>query len=453
MIRRGRMRTLIRGVTAITLDEDDRILQDVDIALEGSNIAAVGQAPADFGPDETVDGQEMVALPAFFNAHTHAAMTLERGWAEDLPFDRWLNEKIWVAESALEEDDVYWGAALACCEMIRAGVVGFADHYFWMDETARGVEESGMKALLAWCHFGIGTEHEPGQKTFEETVAFVERWKGAAEGRIRTTLGPHSPYMDPPEVLQRFAEQAHRVGVGAHFHLSESHEQFEQSFARHGKTPVAYAVSLGLLDLPEPTLVAHCNVVTPDDLELLSEKGTWVAHTPKTYQKLAMEMPPLAKMLERDVNVALGTDGPASNSDLNMLEVMRITGLVQKEAQKDPEAMPRTLLLRLATQAPAAAMGFAGSGVLAAGHPADLILMDTTAPHWIPRHDLAASVVYASHPGDVAYVWANGRLLYRRGEYLTLDVDHIRWEAERRAFRLVGKPMRSMREYPSQNRS
>jgi 5-methylthioadenosine/S-adenosylhomocysteine deaminase len=443
------MRTLIRDVNAITLDEEDRLLEGVDIALEGRSIVAVGQAPPDFAPDEVVDDREMVALPAFFNAHTHAAMTLERGWAEDLPFQRWLNEKIWVAESALEEEDVYWGAALACCEMIASGTVGFADHYFWMDQTARAVEESGMKALLAWCFFGIGAEHELGHKTFEETVAFIERWRGAARGRIRTTMGPHSPYMDPPEVLRRFVEEAHRIGVGAHFHLSESQEQFESSMATCGGTPVAYAASLGLLDLPEPTLVAHCNLLTNDDVLVLSEKAAWVAHTPKTYQKLAMEMPPLALMLHQGVNVALGTDGPASNSDLNMLEVMRITGLVQKEAQQDPQAMPRTLLLRLATQAPAAALGFDQSGVLAPGHPADLILLDTSSPHWIPRHDLRAGIVYTSHPGDVAYVWCDGQLLYRRGEYLTLDVNRIRWEAERRGFRLVGQPMRAMREYPT----
>jgi 5-methylthioadenosine/S-adenosylhomocysteine deaminase len=441
------MRTLIRNTSAITLDREDRFLPGVDIALEGSAIVAVGQAPADFAPDERIDGSDLVALPAFFNAHTHAAMTLERGWAEDLPFERWLNEKIWVAESALEEEDVYWGAALACCEMIAAGTVGFADHYFWMDQTARVVEESGMKALLAWCHFGLGEEHEPGHKALEETVAFVERWQGGAEGRIRTTMGPHSLYMDPPEVLRRFVEEAHRVGTGAHFHLSESDEQMEQSISTHGETPIGYAASLGLLDLPQPTLVAHCNVVTGEDLEILSEKGTYVAHTPKTYQKLAMEMPPLSSMLDHRVHVALGTDGPASNSDLNLLEVMRIAALIQKHSQKDPQVMPRTLLLRLATQAGAAAMGFGRSGVLAPGFPADLILMDTTAPHWIPRHDLAAGIVYASHPADVAYVWADGRLLYRRGEYLTLDVERIRYEAERRAFRLVGQPMRSMRRY------
>jgi 5-methylthioadenosine/S-adenosylhomocysteine deaminase len=441
------LRTLIRHVTAITLDEEDRILPDAEIALEGRTIVAVGQAPPDFRADEEIDGREMVALPAFFNAHTHAAMTLERGWAEDLPFERWLNEKIWVAESALEEEDVYWGTALACCEMMRAGIIGFADHYFWMDQAARAVEESGMKALLAWCHFGIGTAHELGQKSLGETVAFVERWKGAAHGRIRTTMGPHSPYMDPPDVLRRFVAEAQRVGVGAHFHLSESQEQMQNSLERYGRTPVAHVAALGLFDLPEPTLAAHCNVVTAEDLDLLAEKGVWVAHTPKTYQKMAMAMPPLLRMVERGVNVALGTDGPASNSDLNLLEVMRLTGLYQKGLSGDPQVLPRTRLLRLATQCSARALGFAQSGILAAGRPADLILLDTTAPHWIPRHDVAAGVVYAAHPGDVAFVWADGRLLYRRGEYLTLDVERIRWEAERRAFRMAGQPMQSMRQY------
>jgi 5-methylthioadenosine/S-adenosylhomocysteine deaminase len=441
------MRTLIKNVAAITLDEADRVLHDVEIALEDRSIVAVGTAPAGFDPDEVVDGREMVALPALFNAHTHAAMTLERGWAEDLPFERWLNEKIWVAESALEEEDVYWGTALACAEMLRGGTVGFADHYFWMDQSARAVEESGMKALLAWCHFGIGTEKEVGHASFEDTIAFVERWKGAADGRIHTAMGPHSPYMDPPEVLTRFAEEAHRLGVGAHFHLSESQEQVQNSIQRYGKTPPAYVAELGLLDLPEPTLVAHCNAATESDLELLAEKGAHVAHAPKTYQKLAMEMPPVMRMLEHNVNVALATDGPASHSDLNMLEAMRITGLYQKITLGDPEAMPRMRLLRLATQASAAALGFPRSGVLAPGRPADLILLDTTAPHWIPRHDLAAGIVYTAHPGDVAYVWSDGRLLYRKGEYPTLDIERIRWEAERRAFRMVGKPMSSMRAY------
>lgn len=442
------MRTLITGVTAITLDENNHILPHINIALEDENIVAMGEEPCDFLPfstDSVVDGEELLALPAFFNAHTHAAMTLERGWAEDLPFERWLNEKIWAAETALEEEDVYWGTALAAAEMIRSGCVGFADHYFWMEQVARLVEECGMKALLAWCHFGGSIEQELGHRSFADTIAFAQNWNAAGGGRIRTAVGPHSPYMDPPDVLRHFTDEAARLGIGAHLHLSESQQQVDESLARYGLTPVAQVASTGLFDLPQPTLAAHCNVLQEEDYVILADKGVYVAHTPKTYQKLAMAMPPIQQMIKSGVRVALGTDGPASNSDLNLLEVMRLTGLYQKGCQVDATALPVTQLLKLATQAPAAAMGFTRSGVLAPGRPADLILLDTRAPHWLPRHNLAAGVVYTAHPEDVAYVWCSGRLLYRRGEFLTLDYERIRWEAERRAMRMVGMPLNAMR--------
>ncbi|HIE38947.1 MAG TPA: amidohydrolase, partial [Anaerolineae bacterium] len=369
------MRTLIRNVTAITLDEEDRILQDVEIAVEGKTILAVGQAPPDFRPDQVIDGREMVALPALFNVHTHAAMTLERGWAEDLPFDRWLNEKIWVAESALEKEDVYWGAALACCEMVHAGTVGFGDHYFWMDQVARAVEESGMKASLAWCQFGIGAEHEVGGVVLEDTLAFARNWHTAADGRIRCVLGPHSPYMCPPDFLRRVAEAAAELDVGVHLHVAESEEQVRNSLSAHGRTPVAHLAHLGVFD--RPTIAAHCIVVDEEDLAILAEKGVHVAHTPKTYMKLAMGMAPLERFLAAGVRVGLGTDGPASNNDLNLLEVLRITGLVHKNRVGDPAAFPHDLLLRLATQGSARALGFAESGVLRPGAPADLVLFDT----------------------------------------------------------------------------
>ena len=401
-----------------------------------------------FIPESIIPAQERLALPAFFNAHTHAAMTLERGWAEDLPFERWLNERIWVAESALEEEDVYWGASLAAAEMIRAGIVGFADHYFWMDQVARVVESSGMKANLSWCHFGLQPEQELGRKSFEDTVDFVKGWNRAAGGRIMTSMGPHSPYMDSPAILRRFAEEAQRLGVGVHLHLSESAEQVQDSLKRYGLTPVAQVASTGLFDLPRPALVAHCNVLQEEDYGILVEKGVFVAHTPKTYQKLAMHMPPILEMIKRGVRVALGTDGPASNSDLNLLEVMRLTGLYQKGFTADATALPVQQLLRLATQASAAALGFPSSGLLAPGRPADLLLIDTRLPHWLPPHNLAAGVVYTAHPGDIAYVWCNGQLLYRQGEFLTLDYERIRFEAERRAFRMVGKSMHSMRQTP-----
>jgi 5-methylthioadenosine/S-adenosylhomocysteine deaminase len=446
-------RTLIEHIELLTLDGDlAHLRRDVSIAIDGCTIAAVGETPPDFAADrdagaatlEVIDGRGLLAMRGLYNAHCHAAMTLERGWAEDLPFPRWLNEKIWVAESALQEEDVYWGAALAACEMIRGGVIGFADHYFWMNQVARVVEESGMRALLAWCLFGLGPEREVGAATLEQTVAFCRSWQGAADGRIRTALGPHSPYMCPPEFLRSVAEAAQAIGVPVHLHLAESDEQVQQSLKRHGRAPVAHLAALGVLD--GPTLAAHCIAVDDAEIALLAEHGVSVAHTPKTYLKLAMGVAPISRLLARGVTVALGSDGPASSGDLNLLEVLRLTGLVHKHELRDASALPIATLLRLATTAGAAALGFS-TDALAPGAPADLILLDARGPHWCPRHDLAAGVVYASHPSDVRYVFVDGRLLLRCGELLTLDEERICYEAEHRALRMVGQPMSQLRSY------
>ncbi len=438
-------RILIRNVDAVTLDGEERVLPNVNIAIDGTRIAALGDVPIDFGPDETIDGREHVALPAFFNAHAHAPMALQRGWAEDLPFDRWLNERIWVAESALTEEDVYWGAALAACEMIRNGIVAFADHYFWMDQVARVVDQSGMKALLAWCVFGLGAEQEVGGTTLERTEEFVRDWQNAADGRIKTTLGPHSPYACSTEFLRRSIDAAHRLGVGIHLHVAESQEQVDRSRREHGKSPVVYLNDLG--GFAVPAIAAHCLYVDDQDIAILAEKAVHVPHCPKTYLKLAMGIARVPDMLARGVNVALGTDGPASNNTIDVLESARIATLVQKEARHDPQALPVMQALKLATQNGAREMGYNDSGVLQVGAAADLILFDFDQPHLIPRHDVAANIVYSASANDIDYVIAGGRVLLRKGELTTLDEEKILHEAERRAFRLVGHELRMVREY------
>jgi 5-methylthioadenosine/S-adenosylhomocysteine deaminase len=374
-------------------------------------------------------------------------MTLERGWAEDLPLDRWFNERIWVAESALREEDVYWGAALAACEMIRGGTVAFADHYFWMDQVARVVEESGLKALLAWCVFGLGAEQEIGGTTLERTVDFVREFSGAADGRIRTILGPHSPYICSPEFLTRVTKESERLDVGVHLHLSESQGQFDASMSQHGKSPAALVADLGLLD--HHSIAAHCLYLTDSDMEILAHKNATVAHCPKTYMKLGMGVAPVLGLLRKGANVAIGTDGPASNNNLDMLESTRLAVLVQKLHSGDPMALPSLTALRLATQAGARALGFPNSGELAPGRSADLILMDLRRPHLSPRHDVAANVVHAAQAADVSHVMVNGRLLLRDRQILTLDEEQIRYEAEKRAFRMVGQELHAVRRYRS----
>lgn len=438
------MKTLITNVDVITLDDAGTVLRNTTIAIDGKTIVAVGAVPAGFTPDETIDGYNHVALPGFFNAHCHAPMTFERGWAEDLPFDRWLNEKIWVAESALTDDDVYWGAMLAAAEMLRGGVVGFNDHYFYMDRVAQVVELSGMKAGLTWCVFGIGDDKEVGTN-LAGTLDFIDRWQGQADGRLQLLLGPHSPYICPPAFLGEIAAIARERELTIHLHVAESQAQVENSLAAHGKTPVAHLASLGVFD--RPAIAAHCLVVSDDDLAILAERDVTVAHTPITYMKLAMGINDLSRFTSRGINVALGTDGPASNADMDMLAVIRQTVILQKHTQLNPEAVPGDMALRMAGPNSARAIGFNRSGVLAAGRPADLILIDTDKPHLLPRHNLVANVVHSAKAADVTHVWVDGRLLYRNGDLLTLDEAQIRYEAERRAFRLVGSEMRPLRQY------
>lgn len=438
------MSLLIKNVDAVTLDAAGTVLRNTNIGVEGRTIDFVGEVPPGFQAGEVIDGYNRVAAPGFFNAHCHAAMTFERGWAEDLPLDRWFNERIWVAESALTSDDVYWGAALAACEMIRSGCVAFNDHYFYMDRVADVVAQSGMKATLTWCQFGIGADKEVGAD-LAGTLAFVDRWQGGADGRLRTVLGPHSPYVCPPAFLREVAALAREHGLPLHIHLSESPEQMENSLKAHGLTPTAHLEACGVFD--GPAIVAHALYLTEADAAILARRGVTVAHCPATYMKLAMGVNALAPLMAAGVNVALGTDGPGSNSDMDMKAAVRLAPLLQKYQTRDAETLAGDLPLRMATGNGARAMGFPESGVLAAGRAADIALYDFDQPHLFPRHNLVANLVHSARGSDVTHVVIDGKLVYRDGELLTLDEEKIKAEAERHAFRMVGTEMKIVREY------
>ena len=438
------MKLLIKNAAVLTLDDAGTVLPAANIAIEGRAIRAIGDVPVDFTPDEVIDGYNHLAVPGFFNAHCHSPMTFERGWAEDLPLDRWFNERIWVAESALTSDDVYWGAALAACEMIRTGTVGFNDHYFYMDRVAEVVAQSGMKAALTWCQFGIGADKEVGAD-LAGSLAFVDRWQGAAGGRLRTVLGPHSPYVCPPEFLREVGALAREHQVPLHIHLAESREQMDNSLRMYGLTPTAHLEACGVFDVS--CVAAHALYLTPADVAILARHHVTVAHCPITYMKLAMGVNDLGELLAAGVNVALGTDGPGSNSDMDMKAAIRVAPLLQKYETRNAEAMPGDLPLRMATANGARAMGFADSGVLAAGRPADLVLFDLDRPHLYPRHNLVANLVHSARGSDVTHVIVDGQLLYRDGELLTLDEERIMAEADRRAKRMVGQDMKIVREY------
>ena len=438
--------TRIQHLAIVTLDDAGTILHDADLVVTGGRIAHLGAVPANLSADEVVDGSGRVAMPGLVNSHCHSPMTFERGWAEDLPFDRWLNEKIWVGESALRPEDVYWGAALAACEMIRSGTVAYNDKYFHMDRVADVVRQSGMKAALTWTVFGIGDQAEVG-RNLEGTLDWIRETHQSAEGRLRTYLGPHSPYICPPEFLETIVRHAHDLGQGIHLHLAESEEQVQQSLARHGLRPVQHVDRLGVFDVPGGCVAAHCLAIDEQDTAILAEKGVHVPHSPITYMKLAMPFPPLRHRLEAGVRVCLATDGPASNSDMDMFATVRQTALIHKYQSLDPEQIPGDLALRLATQASSRALGFPEMGELRIGAPADLILVNLDAPHMRPVHSLVANLVHSAKGSDVTDVMVEGRWLMRNRELQTLDEAQILVEAERHAQAMVQRGMQQVRAY------
>lgn len=439
---------LVQHADILTPDAEERILRDANIAIDGGKIVAIGETPHEFAADEIIDAKNHVALPGFFNAHTHAAMTLLRGSAEDLPLDRWFNEGIWRTESAVREDDVYWGTALAACEMIRSGTVGMADHYFWMHQSARVVQEAGMKALLGWCVFGSDFAAEMGPTTLALTSDFVAEFQNSAGGRIKTILAPHSPYISTTRALEDAVNVARKLGVGCHIHVSESQGQVDNSFKQFGKSPVAYLNDLGIFD--NPSIAAHAIYVNDEDIEILREKKVSVVACPKTHFKLAMRTTRIVDLMRAGVHVALGTDGAASNNTLDMLEVARLAALAQKHDTGDATVLSSMQTLKLATRHGARAMGFANSGVLQVGADADLILIDMDKPHLAPRHNLAANIVHSAQGSDVNYVIVDGQVLLRKGELTTLDQEKIMRHVEKRGLEIVRGALTQTQRYSVQ---
>ncbi len=414
------MRTLIENLKILPMDTVEVI--DGSIGIDGQKIAFVGKAPADFAPEQVVDGSGKLAMPGLVNAHTHIAMSLMRGYADDLAFWSWLNDKILPLEENLDGDMVYWGSRLSCAEMIAAGTTCFADMYFFMDEVGRAVQDSGLRASL--CR-GLTWFSSADDYKLAEARNFTKKWHGVAENKITTMLGPHAPYTCSKEFLQEVRKLQMELDIPIHIHLAESLDEINNIHKSWGKTPIEYVAELGLLD--GKAMAAHCVQATDTDLQILARKGTYVVHNPSSNMKLANGFAPVQKMLNAGVGVALGTDGPASNNNQNLFEEMHLAALIAKALTGDPQALPATKVLEMATIQGARALGLQESiGTLEAGKQADIILIDLDKPHLYPQHDLVSLLVYSAQASDVSDVWVAGNRLYSDKQFTSLDFGQIK---------------------------
>ncbi len=408
--------------------------RQVDVVVSGKRIASIEPHDAErrLGPGtRRLDGSRTAILPGLLNSHTHTAMALLRSYADDMPLMPWLEEVIWPFESRLTEDDVYWGARLGCLEMIRTGTTFFCDMYWFFDATARAVDDCGMRAVLAAVFIDMGSADEC-EKQIQANQRLIDDRERYGD-RIGIALGPHALYTVSEKGLRWVAETSERLGSLVHMHLSETDSEVQSCVEAHGVRPVEYADRLGLLS--PRLLAAHAVHLTDEEIEILAARGVHVLHNPVSNMKLASGGP----MRYRDlagagVNVLLGTDGAASNNNLDLFEEMKFASLMAKHSTGDPTALPAREVLGLATANPARAFGL-DVGSVEPGMLADFILIDLDNPFLFPGHELIADLVYSAHGRAVEATVCDGQVLMEHG--IVADEEEIRGEVASRLERLV----------------
>lgn len=394
---------------------------------------------------EVIDAHGMVAMPGLINTHCHAAMTFLRGAAEDVPVSSWFNDYIWPMEVNVGERDVYLGTLVAAAEMIECGVTTVADHYFFMPQAAQAIIDSGMRANLGWAFFS-----SQGSDGLARSIEFAERWNGAGNGRITTSIAPHAPYTVNDDDLRACADAARRLGVKVHLHAAEDIAQTKVSLGTRGKTPVQVLDDTGVLDAG--AIIAHGNGILDSDIPLLAayRDRVGVTHGPKGYYKFALgPITPIAGLRAAGVPVGYCTDGVASNSTLDIFESMRITAITQKQLAGDATYFSSAMALDIAGDGSASVLGMRGQiGTLRVGASADLILVDLSGFHCQPMHDLAGALVYSVQPTDVRTTIVDGRVLMRDRQLLTIDREVLLAEFRLRAREIVDRSHgRSIQRY------
>jgi 5-methylthioadenosine/S-adenosylhomocysteine deaminase len=364
-----------------------------------------------------------VVLPGLINGHTHAAMTLFRGLADDLPLMDWLQNHIFPAEQKLTADWVYWGTLLACAEMILGGTTTFCDMYLFADKVAEAAQLAGMRALVGEVLYDFPSPHYGAiDKGLRFTEELIQQWQG--DPLVSVAVEPHALYTCSPALLGKCRELAGRYQVPLIVHLSENAAEVQQIQQLYGCRPVAHLNHLGLLH--RQLIADHCVALTDEDMDLLAQHQVQVIHNPESNMKLASGIAPVVELLERGVNVALGTDGCASNNDLDLFGEMDSCAKLHKVATLNPTVMPATTVLRMATRNGARALGWGERiGELSAGKWADCIVVDFQQAHLLPLYEPISHLVYAVRGADVRHSIIHGRLVMEDRRLLTLDIEEI----------------------------
>ncbi len=416
------MDTLFSNVTVVTMDEELRVLFSSFVGVTDGKISYLSREAPTEQPAQIINGEGMVLMPGLINCHAHLAMSPMRGYADDVDLAVWLNEHIFPREERLDGRCVKAATLLSLAECLRFGTTSVSDMYFFTDETAQAVEESGMKANLCRAASLFGDEFDfETHPACKEMVAVKEKWHNYDKGRIRIETSVHAEYTSDYRLWEALSEYAINEGLRMHIHLSESRAEHEACKERYGLTPAQLFDCHHVFDIPG--IAAHCVWLEPADMQLLAKRGISAVHNPISNLKLASGCAKVEDMVRAGMNVALGTDSSASNNSLDLFEEIRAATLMAKGASENPKALPAQAAVMMATVCGARAQGREQEcGMIKLGMDADLILLDFTQPHLMPCHNVISHLAYAVNGHDVVMTMVRGKILYAAGEYKTIDL-------------------------------
>ena len=419
------MKLLLKNCDILAADGGGyRWLKNAYLGIDGSVIDYIGESRPAAPYDREKDMSGRLLAPGLINCHGHTAMTLLRGVGSDLPLQEWLFEKMMPIEDKFTARDIQVGNALALLEMISTGTTSYSDMYFHADTAVENAVAAGIKANLCRPNQCFNKDETYAQNTrAQESIQLFKDCNGMADGRILIDFSIHAEYTNFPHIVEAYSADCKALGGRMHIHLSETKKEHDECVAKYGKTPARWFNDLGTFD--SPTFAAHCVWVTEEDMALMREKGVSPVHNPTSNMKLGSGFAPIPRMLELGLNVALGTDGAASNNNLNMMEEMHLAAVLHNGFTQDPTLMKPAQVLNMATRNGARLQGRGDTGALEVGKKADIIAIDLTRPHLFPNIDPLALMTYSAQGSDVVMTMVDGRILYENGEFLTLDADRI----------------------------
>ena len=415
------MGIVLKNILALLREGDTDNIRETDLYIEGSRIVAIGNKPEGFKEDKVIDGKNKLAIPGLVNCHTHSYMSFMRNVADDLSFMDWLFGTIDPIEQQMTDEDTYWGACLAIIEMMKSGTTCFNDMQMNIHQTPRAVKESGMRAVISRGLVGSGND-EAGQMRLRQ--AYEERDAAADCDRQTFMLGPHAPYTCDDGFMRIVSEEDKKNNMRIHVHLSESESEIQQIKDKYGCTPIEMADKNGLFDVP--AIAAHCVQITESDMDILKTKNVSVVTNPASNMKLGNGFAPVPEMLEKGINVCLGTDGAASNNSLNMFHEMSLLALIHKGVKRTPQCISAKENIRIATLNGAKALGLEKEiGSLEVGKKADIAILNLNTPSLTPRNNLIAGLSYSANGSEVETVIIDGKVTMEDRKVLTMDEELV----------------------------